>query len=58
MRTALVNFAATGKPASAAVPWLAFNGADHAPVLSLVPPQPQVDTGFAAQHHCSFWAAG
>ena len=27
-------------------------------VLSLVPPQPQVTTDFAAAHHCSFWAAG
>ena len=58
MRTAWVSFAATGNPASATVPWPAFNGADHAPVLSLVPPQPQVEPGFAAQHHCSFWAAG
>ena len=27
-------------------------------VLSLVPSQPQVETDFAAAHHCSFWAAG
>jgi hypothetical protein len=25
-------------------------------VLSLVPPQPQVETDFAAAHHCAFWA--
>jgi len=25
--------------------------------LSLVPPQPQAETGFAAEHHCAFWAA-
>src|SRR5450755_860150 len=25
-------------------------------VLSLVPPRPQVETGFAAEHHCAFWA--
>jgi para-nitrobenzyl esterase len=25
--------------------------------LSLIPPQPQVETGFAAEHHCAFWAA-
>src|SRR6266702_346195 len=25
-------------------------------VLSLVPPSPQVETNFAAQHHCAFWA--
>ena len=58
MRTAWANFAGIGNPASAAVPWPAFSGADTAPMLSLVPPQPQVETDFAAQHHCSFWAAG
>src|SRR5215470_12439513 len=40
MRAAWANFAATGNPASAAVPWPAFNGS--AQMLSLVPPQPQV----------------
>jgi hypothetical protein len=25
-------------------------------MLSLVPPRPQVETGFAAEHHCAFWA--
>ena len=58
MRTAWVNFAATGNPASAAVPWPGFSGGNDAPMLSLVPPQPQVETDFAVQHHCSFWAAG
>jgi len=23
--------------------------------MSLVPPQPQVETDFASRHHCSFW---
>jgi para-nitrobenzyl esterase len=27
------------------------------PFLPLVPPQPQLETNFAARHHCSFWAA-
>src|SRR5262249_44286689 len=58
MRTAWANFAATGNPSSAAVPWPAFSGKAGAPMLSLVPPQPQVETDFAASHHCSFWAAG
>ena len=58
MRTAWANFAATGNPASAAVPWPAFGGADRAAMLSLVPPQPQIETDFTARHHCSFWAAG
>ena len=56
MRTAWANFAATGNPSSRALPWLSF--ADGAQVMSLVPPQPQVETDFAAAHHCSFWAAG
>ena len=37
------------------VPWPSFNGTR---VLSLVPLQSQVTTGFATAHHCSFWAAG
>jgi para-nitrobenzyl esterase len=57
MRTAWANFAATGNPASAAVPWPAFGG-NRPPVLSLVPPQPELETDFSAKHHCSFWAAG
>jgi hypothetical protein len=44
-----------GEPASAAVPWPSFDAS--VPVLSLGPPQPQVETGFASRHHCSFWAA-
>ena len=56
MRAAWANFAANGDPSSAAVPWPSFN--DSAQVLSLEPPQPQVDTSFATTHHCSFWAVG
>jgi para-nitrobenzyl esterase len=56
MRAAWANFAASGNPGSAAVPWPAFG--DGAQMLSLVPPQPQLETDFAARHHCSFWAAG
>jgi para-nitrobenzyl esterase len=58
MRTAWANFAATGNPATAAVPWPAFGSAGSAQMLSLVPPQPQMETDFAARHHCAFWAAG
>ena len=57
MQAAWANFAASGNPATAAVPWPAFGHADRASVLSLVPPQPQLETDFAARHHCSFWAA-
>jgi len=55
MRAAWAHFAATGAPAIAAVPWPAFGSAQ---MLSLVPPQPQIETDFAARHHCAFWAAG
>jgi para-nitrobenzyl esterase len=56
MRAAWANFAATGDPSSRALPWPSFG--DGAQVMSLVPPQPQVETDFAAAHHCSFWSAG
>lgn len=54
MRTAWANFATSGDPSSASVPWPSF---DVAHVMSLVPPEPQVETDFASRHHCSFWAA-
>ena len=56
MRAAWADFAASGDPATAAVPWPAFDGAGRASVLSLVPPRPELETDFAARHHCSFWA--
>ena len=56
MQAAWAHFAATGNPATAAVPWPAF-GAGSTRMLSLVPPQPQLETDFAARHHCTFWAA-
>jgi para-nitrobenzyl esterase len=55
MRAAWANFAASGDPSSAALPWPSFD--DSAQVMSLVLPQPQVETGFSATHHCAFWAA-
>jgi para-nitrobenzyl esterase len=57
MRAAWVNFAATGNPATAALPWPAFS-AGSTQMLSLVPPQPQLETDFTTRHHCAFWAAG
>jgi para-nitrobenzyl esterase len=57
MRAAWANFAASGNPATAAVPWPAFGGANSAQMLSLVPPQPQIETDFTTRHHCAFWAA-
>jgi para-nitrobenzyl esterase len=55
MRAAWASFAATGNPSTADVPWPAFD-ADSMQMLSLVPPRPQVETDFAARHHCAFWA--
>jgi para-nitrobenzyl esterase len=55
MRTDWASFAGTGNPSSRALPWPSFNGTR---VLSLVPLQSAVTTGFATAHHCSFWAAG
>jgi para-nitrobenzyl esterase len=49
MRAAWANFASTGNPATRAVPWPAF-GAGSAQMLSLVPPQPQIETDFATRH--------
>ena len=56
MRTAWANFAAERRPVvgSSAVA-VVQRGSN---VLSLVSPQPQVETTFAPTHHCSFWAAG
>lgn len=53
MRAAWAKFAADGDPSSAPMPWPSF---DNAHVMSLVPPQPQVERDFASRHHCSFWA--
>jgi para-nitrobenzyl esterase len=57
MRAAWASFAANGDPSTADVPWPAFD-ADSLRMLSLVPPQPQVETDFAARHHYAFWASG
>jgi para-nitrobenzyl esterase len=51
------DFAAQGFPSSAGQPqWPAFSS-NGQQMLSLIPPQPQVETGFAAEHHCAFWAS-
>ena len=54
MRAAWANFAATGDPSTAAVPWPSFD--DGGQGLSFVTPEPQIDTEFASRHHCAFWA--
>ena len=52
MKQDWTNLAKTGIPAAG---WPKFTGASQQ-MLSLVPPTPQVETDFAAQHHCAFWA--
>jgi len=52
MKQDWTNLAKTGVPAAG---WPRFAGTSQR-MLSLVPPAPQVETDFAAQHHCAFWA--
>jgi para-nitrobenzyl esterase len=52
MKQDWTNLAKTGIPAAG---WPKFTGASQQ-TLSLVPPTPQVETDFAAQHRCAFWA--
>jgi para-nitrobenzyl esterase len=54
MRAAWARFAATGDPSTPTLRWPSFR--QGGPMVSLVPPQPQIDNGFAARHHCTFWA--
>jgi len=56
MKRYWTDLAKTGSPSSSAVPWWPrFDGTSQ-PMLSLVSPRPQVEAGFAAEHHCAFWA--
>ena len=51
------NFARSGSPsAPGAPPWAQFSSGGQR-MISLVPPAPQVETDFAAEHQCAFWAA-
>jgi para-nitrobenzyl esterase len=52
MKQDWTNLAKTGIPAPG---WPKFTATSQR-MLSLVPPAPQVETDFAAQHHCAFWA--
>ena len=56
MRTSWASFAANGDPSTPSLAWPSFNQGEQ--VMSLVPPQPQIWTGFPDAHHCSFCAAG
>jgi carboxylesterase type B len=53
MRAAWASFATSGDPA---VPWPSVAGG--AQVMSLVSPQPHVETNFATKHRCSYWFGG
>jgi para-nitrobenzyl esterase len=52
MKRDWTNFAKAGAPASG---WPRFTASDQR-ALSLVPPRPQLETDYAAGHHCSFWS--
>jgi para-nitrobenzyl esterase len=52
MKQDWTTMARTGVPAAG---WPRFTGTSQR-MLSLVPPTPQVETDFSAQHHCAFWA--
>ena len=47
------GFAKAGAPTTSA--WPRFDSSSQQ-MLSLVTPQPRVQTSFAAEHHCAFWA--
>jgi para-nitrobenzyl esterase len=55
MRAAWANFATSGNPSSPAIPWPPFNLSANA--LSFAPPEPQLDTSSASEHHCAFWVS-
>jgi para-nitrobenzyl esterase len=56
MKQYWTHLAKTGSPNSYSVPWWPRFQATSQQLLSLVPARPQVETGFAAEHHCAFWA--
>ncbi|MBO0836164.1 MAG: carboxylesterase family protein, partial [Actinobacteria bacterium] len=56
MRQHWVTFAATGDPSyQGSTAWPAFDAGSEQ-FLALLPPQPQLETSFAADHHCGFWS--
>ena len=57
MKSYWTNFAKRGFPSSFGVPvWPSFNDVTQQ-IQSLIPPTPQTETDFAANHKCAFWAA-
>jgi para-nitrobenzyl esterase len=58
MQAEWTSFAKAGVPSAAgAARWPRFTGSDQV-MLSLVPPEPKLETDFANEHHCGFWALG
>jgi para-nitrobenzyl esterase len=58
MKRYWTNFAGRGFPSWFGLPfWPHFDSGGQR-ILSLVPPRPQIETDFAAEHHCAFWAPG
>ena len=56
MKRYWTSFAHRGSPGSrGGTAWPLFDSTSQQ-VLSLIPPRPQTETGFAAEHHCAFWA--
>ena len=52
-----VQFARSGDPNSSDTPfWPTYQAATDQ-IQSLVPPTPQIETGFAVDHKCDFWAS-
>lgn len=57
MKQYWTNLARPGFPSSATEPpWPGFDSTSQR-MLSLIPPRPQLETDFAAEHHCAFWAS-
>jgi para-nitrobenzyl esterase len=57
MQAYWTGMAQPGTPGRPAVPsWPAFRAGSQR-MISLVPPQPRAGQGFAAAHHCAFWAS-
>ena len=52
MKRYWTNFAKAGAPAAG---WPQYATTDQQ-ALSLVPPRPQLETDFSAEHNCSFWS--
>lgn len=56
MKTYWTDFAAHGSPSSVGAPlWPQYDSGSMT-MQSFVPPQPQLETDFATEHHCAFWS--